>query len=115
VVEAFRHVHLTAYGQPIPKTAAVGTATNDGDVCTALGNQILQVQAVEVVNTGPDPVDGVQITLNGVLVAVVSAPGNETTPVALSFPLYVDSNGPLAVANSSAAITVNAAYVLTSQ
>lgn len=115
VVEAFRHVHFTAYGQPIPKTAAVGTSTNDGDVCTAVGNQILKVQAIEIVNSGPDPVDGVEITLNGVLVASVLATGNETTVLALSYPLYVDSNGPLAVANSSAAITVNATYVLTSQ
>lgn len=115
VVEAFRHVHLVAYGQPIPSTASTASVDNDGDLLAPTGNQMAMVQALEVVNSGPDPVDSITLTLNGVLLTTFTVGPNATEPVALPYPLYVDSNGPLSVANSSSSITVNATYVLTSQ
>ena len=73
------------------------------------------VQAVQVENSGADPVDDITIKLNGVIVASFSATPTATEPVQLPYPLYVDSNGPLSIANSSSSITVKATYVLTSQ
>lgn len=115
VVEAFRHVHLVAYGQPIPATASIASVNNDGDLLALVGNQMAMVQAVQVENSGADPVDDITIKLNGVIVASFSATPTATEPVQLPYPLYVDSNGPLAIANSSSSITVKATYVLTSQ
>ena len=115
IVEAFRHVHLIAYGQPIPSTASTSSVSNDGDLLAIQGNQMAMVQAVQVVNAGPDPVDNITLTLNGVLVATFTSTPATTENVLLPYPLYVDSNGPLAVANSSSSITVKASYVLTSQ
>lgn len=115
VVEAFRHVHLVAYGQPIPATASIASVNNDGDLLALVGNQMSMVQAVQVENSGADPVDDITIKLNGVIVASFSATPTATEPVQLPYPLYVDSNGPLSIANSSSSITVKATYVLTSQ
>lgn len=115
VVEAFRHVHLVAYGQPIPATASTASVNNDGDLLAPAGNQIALVQAVQVVNAGPDPVADVMLTLNGVVVATFTAPPATTENIQLPYALYVDSNGPLAISDSSSSITVKATYVLTSQ
>jgi len=116
VVEAFRHVHLVAYGQPIPATASTASVNNDGDLLALVGNQMALVQAVQVVNTGGDPVDAIALKLNGVVLATFSAaPVGTAEVVVLPFPVYVDSSGPLQVGNSSSAITVKATYVLTSQ
>lgn len=115
VVEAFRHVHLVAYGQPIPATASTASVNNDGDLLALTGNQMAMVQAVQVVNGGADPVDAIALNLNGVLVATFSATPAATEAIQLPYPLYVDSNGPLSISNSSSSITVKATYVLTSQ
>ena len=115
VVEAFRHVHLVAYGQPIPSTASTASVNNDGDLLALTGNQMAMVQAVQVVNAGADPVDAIALNLNGVLVATFSATPAATEAIQLPYPLYVDSKGPLSISNSSSSITVKATYVLTSQ
>jgi len=115
IVDAFRHVHLPSYGQPIPATASTASVVNEGDVLALTGNQIAMIQAVQVANAGGDPVDAINLTLNGVIVATFSVGPAATEAVQLPYPVYVDSNGPLSVSNSSASITVKATYVLTSQ
>ena len=114
IVEAFRHVHFTAYGSPIPQSASTASVVNDGNLLSLTGNQVAMVQAAQLVNGGPDPVE-VHINLNGVLVIKQLADGNGTTPVPLPYPLYVDSGSPMTITNASASITATATYVLTSQ
>ena len=115
VVEAFRHVHLVAYGQPIPATASTSSVNNDGDLLSLSGNQMALVQAVQVVNASVDPVSDITLSLDGVRIATFTATPSATESIPLTYPLYVDSNAPLKIANSSAEITVKVQYVLTSQ
>jgi len=114
IVEAFRHVHLPTYGSAIPKSAATSSVNSDGDLLATSGNQVAVVQAIQITTTGADP-STVQLLLNGVLVASPTADPADTQPVALSYPLVVDSGSTLTVANSSADITLVCAYYLISQ
>jgi len=114
IVEAFRHVHLPTYGSAIPKSAATSSVNSDGTLLATSGNAVAVVQAIQITTTGADP-STVQLRLNGVLVSSPTADPADTQPVALSYPLVVDSGSSLTVANSSADITLVCSYYLISQ
>jgi hypothetical protein len=114
IVEAFRHVHLPAYGGPIPRSSKVASIANDGSLLAMTGSAVAMVQAIQLVNASTDPVE-VHINLNGILLLKQLAPGNETTTAPLPYPIYVDSAGPLTISNASASITTSATYLLTAQ
>lgn len=114
VVDAFRAVHLPSYGSPVPRSAKTASVNSDGDLLSLTGNQVATVQAIQLVNAAADPTE-VDINLNGIKVGRFLAEGSSTSSVSLSFPLVVDSAGPLSVSNSSASITATCTYFLTSQ
>jgi len=114
IVEAFRHVHLPAYGQPIPRSSAVSSVNNDGDLLTASNNEVKRVLVVEITNSSTDPATA-DLRLNGILVAQMTADPNATTAVQGLPDLWVDSLSPLSVANSSSSLTVSCSSVLVAQ
>jgi len=72
------------------------------------------VQAIQITTTGGDP-SIVALNLNGVLVSNPTADPAATQPVVLPYPLVVDVNSPLSVAESSADITLVCTYYMISQ
>jgi len=114
IVEAFRHVHLPTYGSAIARSAKTSSVNSNGDLLTVSGNQVAVVQAIQITTTGGDP-SIVALNLNGVLVSNPTADPAATQPVVLPYPLVVDVNSPLSVAESSADITLVCTYYMISQ
>lgn len=114
IVDAFRAVHLPAYGSAIPQSAKNASVTNDGDLLAVTGNTVAVVQAVQISTTGTDPAT-CALNLNGVLVANANADPAATQPVVLPYPLIVDSAGSLSVSGSSADLTLVCTYYTISQ
>lgn len=113
VVEAFRHVHMIAYGQHIPATSTTAGIDGDGTLLSITGNQVAKVQFLQIDNSGPDPVTGVTVSLGGVVIALVDA-GPGVSPIPIE-PFTVDSNEALTVGASSGSINIKAVYHLVSQ
>lgn len=116
IVDAFRATHSTAYGSPIPATAASTAALVDsGDLLTLTGNQVAMVQAVNVQNVSVTDAATAQVTLNGVpLAETLTVPATSSSIFVFQYPIYVDSNAPLKIVASSSDITTTATYILTS-
>lgn len=114
IVEAFRHVHLPSYGQPIPRTSSISSVNSDGDLLTASNNEVKRVLAIDITNSGADPAQ-CELRLNGVMVATIAADPSATNAVQGLPPLWVDSTSPLTITGSSSSLTVKCAAVLVAQ
>lgn len=114
IVDAFRAVHLPAYGSAIPQSAKTSSRNNDGDLLAVSGNTVAVVQAIQVSTTGTDP-SQCAVNLNGVLIATAIADPAATATVVLPYPLIVDSASPLTVTGSSSDLTLVCTYYTISQ
>ncbi len=114
IVEAFRAVHLPAYGQAIPQSAKTSSITNNGDLLSVSGNTVAVVQAIEIETSGSDPAT-CNVELNGVMLVAATADPLGAAAVTLPYPVVVDSAGTLSVTGSSADLTLKCTYYTISQ
>jgi hypothetical protein len=112
IVNSWRSVHYPSYGSPIPKTSKVPTVSGDGTLIQPTNNEVVRVIAASASNSSPtDPVNGAELLLGGVLVALMDVDPNGTAIVNIPSNLILDSNNALTVSNSSADLTVSA-YII---
>ena len=102
IVEAFQSVHSPNYGQPIPQTSAIYTASGNESVVTLTGNEVALVSALTLVNGGGAPMV-VQVKVGTMVIAVVSVdPASTTAAIPQSMPsIYLDSLNALSVVVTS--------------
>jgi len=98
IVEAFQSVHSPNYGQPIPQTSQINSATGNETILTLTGNEVALVSALTLVNGGGAPMV-VQIKVGAMIVAAVTLdPAATAAAIPQSMPsLYLDSLNALSV------------------
>ena len=122
VVDSYRAVHLTAYGQSIPGSFAVVTVDGSENILSPGTNQVARIQTLTLTNAGGAAPIAIQIkTGTALLIAADVGPGETltlATTTAGLFPIFIDKNIPLSVSVTGGAatdLTTECVYSLTSQ
>jgi len=81
VVRFWRSVHVPAYGQPIPGTATTNTGTGDSPILSTSTNQTALINGLSLTNNNATTPADVNLTIDGVAVAVVNVAPSSTSVV----------------------------------
>lgn len=78
IVDSWRSTHAIAYAQVLPNTGAIAEGIADGGGLEPLDNQVIDVVAISLANSGGAPVE-VQVKLGDLVLYGGAVPPNGTT------------------------------------
>ena len=97
IINAWRSVHAPGYGNTIPNTGVQAEGLSDGDGIEPGDNEVYQVLAIALANTGGAPIE-VSVQIGDIpLIVTAVAPGGQVTSSELGaiFPLRLSKGNAL--------------------